>query len=48
LIRIRQAESKDAASLFELIQHYAAEQTLLPRTVEDARDSLERKREEAS
>jgi N-acetylglutamate synthase-like GNAT family acetyltransferase len=41
LIRIRQAESKDAASLFELIQHYAAEQTLLPRTVEDVRASLE-------
>jgi len=40
LIRIRQAESKDAASLFELIQHYAAEQTMLPRTVEDVRDSL--------
>ena len=40
LIRIRQAESKDAASLFELIQHYAAEQTLLPRSVEDVRASL--------
>jgi len=40
LIKIRQAESKDAASLFELIQHYAAEQTMLPRTVEDVRDSL--------
>ena len=40
MIRIRQAQSKDAASLFELIQHYAAEQTMLPRTVEDVWDSL--------
>ena len=40
VIKIRQAESKDAASLFELIRHYAAEQTMLPRTLEDVRDSL--------
>ena len=40
MIKIRQAESKDAASLSELIHHYAAEQTMLPRTVEDVQDSL--------
>ena len=40
MIRIRQAELKDAAALFELIQRYAAEQTMLPRTVEDVRESL--------
>jgi len=40
VIQIRQAESKDAGSLFELIQHYAAEQTMLPRTVEDVRGSV--------
>jgi N-acetylglutamate synthase-like GNAT family acetyltransferase len=39
LIKIRHAESKDAAPLFELIQHYAAEQTMLPRTMEDVRGS---------
>ncbi len=40
MIKIRQAESKDVASLFELIQHYAAEQAMLPRSLEDIRESL--------
>jgi len=40
VIQIRQAESKGAGSLVELIQHYAAEQTMLPRTVEDVRGNV--------
>lgn len=38
MIRIRQAESKDVAGLFELVQHYAAQQALLPRTLQDIRE----------
>jgi amino-acid N-acetyltransferase len=40
LIKIRQAESKDVASLFELVQHYAAQQAVLPRTLQDIRESV--------
>lgn len=40
MIKIRQAESKDVASLVGLIEHYAAERVMLPRTREDVRESI--------
>jgi amino-acid N-acetyltransferase len=40
LIKIRQAESKDVASLVDLIEHYAVERVMLPRTQGDIRESI--------
>ena len=40
MIRIRQALSHDVQSVFTLIQHYAEQQAMLPRTVEDVRESV--------
>jgi len=40
VIRIRQASSHDVQSVFTLIQHYAEQQAMLPRTVEDVRESV--------
>lgn len=40
MIKIRQAEAQDVTALVELIEHYAAERVLLPRTRADIRESI--------
>ncbi len=40
MIKIRHASAQDIGPLFTLIRHYADQQAMLPRTVDDIRESL--------